>query len=421
VFSTSRGTTSPTVGATSPLGGGDRLIPGIPDGLRSPDWTHVAFTNELGNDNWSVVSKVDGTDVHLITNGGGGFAWAPDSNRIAFGVRTGLVVAKPDGTDRTLIVHGPVGDPVWSPTGDLIAYFDHGVHVVSTTGTGDTDITPKRLDANIEQPPVWSRDGTSIAYWTGPDTAPSLAVSRLDGSTQTFGVRDGATNRAIVWTPDGSGILAPDYYGYVRIDFATGRRKRLGARRGLFFPTIRDATFSPDGSSIAYSAGGECRDRLGIYVAEPDGSDPRRISNSCRIVGTDGPDVLHAGCSQVVLGLGGNDMLYADDPCYYFEGDTLYGGPGDDTLLGGPGNDILYGGPGNDTIEGGPGSDILVGGPGHDHLDGGNGGDTIYAQDGERDWITCGKPAYNRRAVVYADQYDVVSPSCEIVHRRRIG
>jgi Tol biopolymer transport system component len=421
VFSTSRGTTSPTVGATSPLGGGDHLVPGIPDGLRSPDWKRVAYFQELGADHnfetWTIVSNVDGSDKHLIAEGIVS-AWSPDSTRIVV-ASNHLIVANADGTDvHTIATSG--ASPSWSPRGDRIAYLrDGSVHMVSPTGTGDRKLEGPA--ASSDSAVVWSRDGTRVAYWRASSTSTSLVVLPLTGKARTFPVR--GAEGPIVWMPDGKAILVTTLYALVRIDLATGKERTLLGKKqySFFLPTIRDPVLSPDGSLIAYSAGGECRDRLGIYVAEPDGSDPRRISNSCRIVGTDGPDVLHASCSQVVLGLGGNDTLYADDPCYYFEGDTLYGGPGDDTLLGGPGNDILYGGPGNDTIEGGPGSDILVGGPGHDHLDGGNGGDTIYAQDGERDWITCGKPAYNRRAVVYADQYDVVSPSCEIVHRRRIG
>jgi Ca2+-binding RTX toxin-like protein len=78
---------------------------------------------------------------------------------------------------------------------------------------------------------------------------------------------------------------------------------------------------------------------------EPDGTARRRVSNSCRIYGTDGPDTLHGDYSQVVLGLGGDDTLYADDTYYYFDGDTLYGGPGNDTLDGGDARDTLSGGP----------------------------------------------------------------------------
>jgi Ca2+-binding RTX toxin-like protein len=184
---------------------------------------------------------------------------------------------------------------------------------------------------------------------------------------------------------------------------------------------IEDPAVSPDGRLLAYSAGGECRDRLGIYVANADGTDRRRLTNSCRIVGTAGPDVLHADWSRVVLGLGGDDTLYADDTGYFFEGNTLYGGPGDDALIGGSGQDILDGGPGDDTLVGGANNDTLTGGRGHDHVDGGGGGDTIYARDGERDWITCGPNAYNRRDTVYADQFDVVAKDCELVHRVHVG
>jgi hypothetical protein len=412
----------PTVGATSPLGGSDRLIPGIPDGIRSPDWTYVSFLKGFDTGWQTVVSKVDGTDEHQIPEALGQVTWAPDSSRMAFSVKGGLIVANPDGSNRSVIVHGAAVEPAWSPTDGRIAYVDDGIHVVSTTGTGDMNVTPKRLrTSQFEQfePPAWSRDGTRLAYWTDSDTTASLAVSRLDGSTRTFAVQEGATNSAIVWTPDGSALLAPTWSGYVRIDLATGERKMLGVRQPTFLrPSIRDAVFSPDGSSLAYSAGGECRDRLGIYVAKPDGSDSRRISNGCRILGTDGPDVLHADWSRVVLGLGGNDTLYADDTSYYFEGNTLYGGTGNDTLIGGPGEDILHGGPGDDTLLGGGDNDILDGGSGHDHIDGEGGGDTIYAVDGQRDWITCGKNSYFRRDTVYADRIDVVASDCEIVHRR---
>ena len=408
-----------TVGVAAASGGGDHLIPGIPDGLRSPDWKYVAFHKEFGTDWWTVVSNVDGTDEHRIVEGLGQVTWAPDSTQIAFSAPGGLAVSNPDGTNRVVIVRGPVGEPAWSPKGNWIAYSDNGIHAVSPTGSGDRNVTPKRLRAPAVVHPVWSRDGTRIAYWARPYTSPSLAVSRLTGATRAYDVSDGATDRAIVWTPDGSAVLAPNVYGYERIDVATGERRAFGAPRASFLlPTLRDVSFSPNGSLMAYAAGGECRDRLGIYVGKPDGTAARRISNSCRVVGTDGPDVLHGGCSEVVLGLGGDDTLYADDGCYYFEADTLYGGAGDDTLVGGPANDILNGGPGDDTIQGGGGSDILVGGPGHDHLDTGNGGDTVYAQDGQRDWITCGKPAYNKRPVVYADKIDVVAQSCKIVHRR---
>jgi Ca2+-binding RTX toxin-like protein len=92
------------------------------------------------------------------------------------------------------------------------------------------------------------------------------------------------------------------------------------------------------------------------------------------------------------------------------KGDYLAGSGFDDVILGVGGNDTLIGGMGDDRIDGGPGNDVLTGGSGADVLVGGVGSDTIYAVDGERDIIDCGKG--NDRAVV--DSVDVVK-NCESV------
>jgi Ca2+-binding RTX toxin-like protein len=317
-----------------------------------------------------------------------------------------------------VIVTGAAVGPAWSPAHRSIAYFQDGIRVVDLALTDDRQLAPPWLHLKPEQP-SWSPDGSSVAYWAALDSSPTIVVSQLDGTTRTFPVKDGLES-PIVWGSTGS-LLAANRDGYVRIDLSTSaQRQILGARGSPTFPqpTFTGATFSRDGSSLAYSTGGECRDRLGIYVAKPDGSDPRRISNSCRIVGTEGPDVLHGDWSRVVLGLGGDDTLYADDTGYYFQANTLYGGAGNDTLYGGHGDDTLYGGPGDDVIDAGLGSDVINGGAGHDHIDAGRGADVIYARDGEIDWIDCGKPGYAKRDVVYADRVDVVASDCKVVHRR---
>jgi len=283
------------------------------------------------------------------------------------------------------------------------------IHVVGAAGTGDTNITPASTRANVG--PVWSPDSTRVAFWSSTGTQALLAVARLGGATQTYSIRGAVTDGAIVFAPHGNAIFGTGAVGLVRIDLATGRRRTLAG--------ISNAVFSPNGERIAYTSGGECRDRVGIYVANPDGSGRQRLTNSCRIVGTAGRDVLHGDFSRVVLGLGGNDTLYADDTYYFFDGNTLYGGQGDDRLIGGYGQDVLVGGPGNDTITGGASADILIGGPGKDYMQGGGGGDVIRAQDGQRDTISCGKNGYGKRGrdIVYADRVDVAASDCEVVHR----
>lgn len=83
--------------------------------------------------------------------------------------------------------------------------------------------------------------------------------------------------------------------------------------------------------------------------------------------------------SNTLLGLGGNDVIYAGAGFDTAEGgdgiDVLHGEANEDTLRGDAGNDRLYGGAGDDVIEGGDGNDIIEGGLGGDTMTGGGGSD----------------------------------------------
>jgi hypothetical protein len=385
--------------------------------LAAPTKPLLAYQAERAGKRWLAVSAADGSNERLLVEGNFvPIAWQSDSSRIFFGDPAGSLTSwdthrvssiQPDGTGR--VDYPPQVHGIPSPTGTHFAYTasngDLRLHLVDANGSRTGS-----LGWGVH--PVWSPDGSRIAFSHGGD----LNVARIGGATRSFSI-GGYSNGTIVWSPDGRSVYADSENGLVAIDLATGRGRMLAG-----IPAVSGAVFSPDGTRIAYAAGGECRDRLGIYVANADGTQRRRLSNSCRVVGTDGPDTLHGSFSQVVVGLGGNDSLYADDTYYYFDGNTLLGGPGDDLLIGGDGMDTLYGGPGDDRLSGGTYKDTLVGGPGHDQIDGGTGNDVVGAQDGERDRITCrtSGPGSGVREhdIVYADRADIVAPDCEIVHRR---
>jgi Ca2+-binding RTX toxin-like protein len=144
-----------------------------------------------------------------------------------------------------------------------------------------------------------------------------------------------------------------------------------------------------------------------------------RLTNSCRIVGTAGDDVLTGtSLADVLLGEDGNDTLRAVDADRI--GDTLLGGPGNDLLVGSNQSDSLDGGPGNDIVRGGADGDLLVGGPGRDAIYGGGGRDLIYARDGQRDVVSCGTNRTRNGPegdAAYVDRIDVVSRDCEYVFR----
>ena len=334
--------------------GPERFVPGIPAGLRSPDWTHVAFVN----DGVLTVARVDGSDAHALARTHDTFAWSPDSGRIAFVTDRGvLVVASADGTGQRVIARGTM--PAWRPDGRFLAYVRGtdrpSVHVVASDGSADAAVEP---GARADVSPVWSPDALRLAYWSSDGRTALLEVVRIggNGGSVVFEISGAVTNGAIVWAPDSSAVYAAGSRGLVRIDLATGKRRTLAG--------ISNGVFSPDGRLIAYTSGGECRDRVGVYIADARGTARRRVTNSCSIYGTDGPDVLHGDFSRVLYGLGGDDDLYADDTYYFFDGNTLIGGSGDDRLFGGFAQDTLLGGPGNDTLTGDASADVLDGGPG---------------------------------------------------------
>jgi hypothetical protein len=151
------------------------------------------------------------------------------------------------------------------------------------------------------------------------------------------------------------------------------------------------ASWSPDGSRLAYLADGECATVLAVYVAAANGDQARRLTNPCRRVGTPRHDALSGSAGA----------------------DAIFGRGGRDRLDGASGPDYLDGGGDNDAIDGDGGDDRLVGGGGRDRLVGGRGWDRIDARDRARDLVSCGRG----RDGVVADRLDRVARDCEVVER----
>jgi Ca2+-binding RTX toxin-like protein len=122
---------------------------------------------------------------------------------------------------------------------------------------------------------------------------------------------------------------------------------------------------------------------LGAAPAEEEEM-PRCHGRRAKIVGTDGPDVLHGTPGRdVIWGGGGDDEILGS-----LGNDLLCGGPGDDLIHGGRGNDIADGGAGTDCVIGDLGDDKILGGPGNaDEVAGDLGIDTLNGGPGEFDLV----------------------------------
>jgi Ca2+-binding RTX toxin-like protein len=128
------------------------------------------------------------------------------------------------------------------------------------------------------------------------------------------------------------------------------------------------------------------------------------FGKAATVVGTAGPDDLHAGPDDVVVGLGGDDLLGGGTVCGGAGNDSLVGvervsssldgGDGDDTMRGvlGP-SDLLLGGAGNDYLADSddtdwedrwdPGTDVMKGGAGNDRIVSTTGRNLVYGNAGD--------------------------------------
>jgi hypothetical protein len=99
------------------------------------------------------------------------------------------------------------------------------------------------------------------------------------------------------------------------------------------------------------------------------------------------PDPQSGNKGHVILGLGGDDVIYGGNAK-----DCLVGGDGDDTIYGNNGSDIVLGGRGEDTLYGDNGPDDLDGGEDDDYLNGGKGPDDCVGGEGVDALVSCNDP-----------------------------
>ena len=286
------------------------------DPVWSPDGTRLAFGRSMSADNAlgfvdeMFLIDADGTNLTQITNTEGGAygtgrpVWSPDGSQIAFtrfrdldpaptvsNVDTELLVVNSDGTGQMIVAdtHGDDHSPVWSPDGTRIA-FHHSTQSTTKIMLVNADGTGQRVLARTrgqEWGPRWSPDGTRIAFTGVPRRhgVPSVHIVGADGSDQTT-VGLGANPR---WSPDGSRIAFVDYgdtgstWEIVSINPDGTDPTPLSRTGPETIPT--GLVWSPDGSYIAFASSHDGDDE--IYVVNADGTGQTQLTHNDFFADTD--------------------------------------------------------------------------------------------------------------------------------------
>jgi Tol biopolymer transport system component len=246
-----------------------------------------------------VVMHADGTAAQVLNQPGDDYSprWSPDGTRILYwkdGV--GIFTMASDGTDVQKIsdVHS-VFSLSWSPDGSTVAYAalvpgsppdgfaakgTASGDVVSVTA-GITLMNPDGSDVRsleiagnpwIETGPSWSPDGARFAFSGGT----GVWIANADGTAAHEISQDGW---GPAWSPDGSVIAFSTRNGVRSIAPDGSGMRTLTSEPGLAY---RDVTFSPDGSTILFTAEPDVQQGLqnyDVFSMRPDGSDVQQLTH----------------------------------------------------------------------------------------------------------------------------------------------
>jgi Tol biopolymer transport system component len=189
-------TAGPRGGEQTPI---PRAGPGASLSLACPSWSpdgsRLAFVDRL-NTLWT--ARADGTDLRLVLAGAVLCArWSPDGTRLAFvndrGVETGgvdprgeIFLVNPDGSGLRKLTVPPntEGEPMWSPDGSRLAFqgVHDGVSGLFHMRPDGTDVVHVISDLAIAFQPTWSPDGSQFAFASGFVTQRDIHIINADGT-----------------------------------------------------------------------------------------------------------------------------------------------------------------------------------------------------------------------------------------------
>ncbi|HLC02125.1 MAG TPA: hypothetical protein VJK02_03750 [Anaerolineales bacterium] len=147
---------------------------------------------------------------------------------------------------------------------------DDEIYLLQADGSNLVQLTFNQ-SGDIE--PVWSPDGSRLAYVVNADTDPRLFVSGPDGMEGGIVAADTEAkpgHSATVWSPRGDKLAFKNSEELLLVDLEKNRPLNL-TRDANLFP--REFAFSPDGRRLAFTAGRPSESgRYRLYIINVDGT-----------------------------------------------------------------------------------------------------------------------------------------------------
>ena len=274
--------------------------------------------------------------------------WTPDGSRLIFNEgnwEPGIMIASADGSSiRTIVDATP--HPYWLPYGYHADISPDGSQLIYTTCQFPTKVIdpvftggewyhyeiasirldggePKRLTQNrlLDHVPVWSPDGTRIAYVADPPRPNFYYSDPLWKSTRLYTMAaDGRDKRDVApslggvtlsppqWSPDGqrlSFIVEEEGEEYQRRRFLYTVALD-GSKLQRISETATSPSWSPNGKQLVFSR------KDVIYTVNPDGTDERKLVDAPGVQqvswSPDGKEILFVAESAYVVRPDGNGL-----------------------------------------------------------------------------------------------------------------